>query len=248
METIVAVAEHTSAVVSALRSAGWRVRLVAHGFAIDEVGALSPDAVLVDLQPYERLTRALEELAVGVGLDATPIVAVVDVADAKRIAAMVRVDDFVVRPVRQEELSARLRRLLKPRTAAGDDDGLWTIGPISIDLKRFEATLGAEPMELAYQEFQLLRFLVANPDQAFTRDQLLTRVWGWDYYGGPRTVDIHVRRVRAKLGDPCADWLETVRNVGYRWSPRPEPVREVKTIPRPLHLAEIRLAEGERDV
>jgi DNA-binding response OmpR family regulator len=67
-----------------------------------------------------------------------------------------------------------------------------------------------------------LRFLVAHPEQAFNRDQLLARVWGWDYFGGPRTVDIHVRRVRAKLGDPCAEWLETVRNVGYRWSPRPD--------------------------
>ena len=64
-----------------------------------------------------------------------------------------------------------------------------------------------------------MRFLVGHPNQAFSRDQLLARVWGWDYYGGSRTVDIHVRRVRQKLGHPLASWLQTVRHVGYRWTP-----------------------------
>lgn len=223
METIVAVAELNSAVVSGLRLAGWRVRLVTPGTEPDEIAVFSPDAVIIDITPGERLARFLDDLSGTSSLEGIPVIVTLDAVELRTLGNHRRIDDFVLRPVRPEELGARLRRKLRPRPTASNDDGHWAIGPLLIDLKRFEATLEGNPLELTYQEFQLLRFLVAHPDQAFNRDQLLTRVWGWDYFGGPRTVDIHVRRVRAKLGEPCADWLETVRNVGYRWSPRPGP-------------------------
>lgn len=96
------------------------------------------------------------------------------------------------------------------------------VGGLVIDQRGFAATCDGQPLDLAYQEFLLLRFLVANPNHAFTREQLLARVWGWDYFGGSRTVDIHVRRLRMKLGNPYAIWLQTIRHVGYRWSPEPD--------------------------
>ncbi len=228
METIVAVAEDASPVVAGLRQAGWRVRLVQPGLAMDEIGALSPDLVLLDLGTGDATVLALDVIASAVGLSEVPLVAVLDAPDLRRLAVDRRLADFAVRPPRVDELAVRLRRLLRPRGsgAQASEDGPLRIGPLTIDLRRFEATLDGVPLEFAYQEFQLLRFLVANPDQAFSRDQLLAKVWGWDYFGGPRTVDIHVRRVRAKLGPPVADWLETVRNVGYRWSPRPDEAAE----------------------
>jgi DNA-binding response OmpR family regulator len=224
LETIVAVAEDASPIVAGLRLAGWRVRLVQPGLAMDEIGALSPDIVVLDLPSGDATLAALDVIASAVGLADVPLVAVLDPSDLRRVAVDRRLADFAARPPRIEELAVRLRRLLRPRAALaqGGEDGPLRIGPLAIDLRRFEATLDGAPIEFAYQEFQLLRFLVANPDQAFSRDQLLAKVWGWDYFGGPRTVDIHVRRVRAKLGTPVADWLETVRNVGYRWSPPPD--------------------------
>jgi len=219
VETIVAVAGVDSVTVHDLRQAGWRVRLLTPSADLDEMGALSPDAVFIDLGSIEGSERVLEIIESAVGIEETPVLIAIDIAGLRRLSTHRRVSDFVITPARPEELSARLRRLLRTRTGSADEDGLWTAGPLTIDAKRFEASLAGVPLEFAYQEFQLLRFFVANPDQAFSRDQLLARVWGWDYFGGPRTVDIHVRRVRAKLGEACSGWLETVRNVGYRWSP-----------------------------
>jgi DNA-binding response OmpR family regulator len=220
VETIVAVAEASSGVVSGLRLAGWRVRLAVPGTEADAIAVLSPDALIVDLPHGDALVRFVDEVSGTSALDGIPLIVALDTADLRAVAAHRRIDDFVMRPVRADELGARIRRRLRPRAVPVSDDGVWSSGPLQVDLKRFEASLDGHPLEFTYQEFQLLRFLVANPEQAFTRDQLLARVWGWDYFGGPRTVDIHVRRVRAKLGEPCADWIETVRNVGYRWTPR----------------------------
>ncbi len=79
--------------------------------------------------------------------------------------------------------------------------------------------MGGRDLELAYMEYELLRFLAARPGKVFTRETLLSRVWGYEYYGGARTVDVHVRRLRAKLGEEHAHLIETVRSVGYRFGP-----------------------------
>jgi DNA-binding response OmpR family regulator len=81
----------------------------------------------------------------------------------------------------------------------------------------FQATLDGEPMDLTYMEYELLRFFMENPVRVWSREQLLSKVWGYEYYGGARTVDVHVRRLRSKLGEGRASWITTVRSVGYRW-------------------------------
>jgi DNA-binding response OmpR family regulator len=124
--------------------------------------------------------------------------------------------DFLVRPIRNEELTARLERIVGKSVTALD---VMRVGDLSVDTKGFSATLRGEPMSLTYQEFRLLRFLMQHPNEVFTRDQLLARVWSYDYFGGPRTVDIHIRRLRAKLDHPLEECIETVRCVGYRWVP-----------------------------
>ena len=86
-----------------------------------------------------------------------------------------------------------------------------------IDEDAYLATVGGQPLDLTYTEFELLKYLVAHPGRVLTREQLLSEVWGYDYYGGARTVDVHIRRLRAKLGPEYDAWISTVRNVGYRF-------------------------------
>ncbi|HSL25405.1 MAG TPA: winged helix-turn-helix domain-containing protein, partial [Acidimicrobiia bacterium] len=88
---------------------------------------------------------------------------------------------------------------------------------LELNLLTDQAMLGARPLDLTYMEYELLRFFVEHQGRVWTREQLLSKVWGYEYYGGARTVDVHVRRLRAKLGEERASWITTVRSVGYRF-------------------------------
>ncbi|MGH9044400.1 MAG: response regulator transcription factor [Acidimicrobiales bacterium] len=130
-------------------------------------------------------------------------------------------DDFCLMPVREDELVARLGRLVEARA---DEPNVVEHGPLVLNLETYQAGVAGRALDLTYMEYQLLRFLATNPGRVFTRETLLNRVWGYEYYGGERTVDVHVRRLRAKLGEEHAHLIETVRSVGYRlgqgpWSP-----------------------------
>lgn len=124
-------------------------------------------------------------------------------------------DDFLLRPIIPAELYARLRQL-DWRTAGFGSDEVIKIGDLVIDVAGYEVTIGGRRLDFTHQEFELLRFLAQNRGRVFTRDQLLQKVWGYQYGGGSRTVDIHVRRVRAKLGSLHSSLIATVRHVGYK--------------------------------
>ena len=124
--------------------------------------------------------------------------------------------DFVVDEATEAECAARVRQLLWPgseRTASE----LHHCGNMTINLATYQVAIDDQPLDLTYLEYALLSFLAAHPGRTFSRDALLQRVWGFDYYGGSRTVDVHVRRIRSKLGPDLAQHLETVRGVGYLW-------------------------------
>ncbi len=124
-------------------------------------------------------------------------------------------DDFIISPIDPNELSVRLRRL-----AGADDEAPTEIvrfKDLELNLATYQARLGAVPLDLTYMEYELLRFFTTHPGRVWSREQLLSRVWGYDYFGGARTVDVHVRRLRAKLGEERASWIATVRSVGYRF-------------------------------
>jgi len=132
-------------------------------------------------------------------------------------------DDFCVLPVRTDEVTARLAHLFW-RTGRGLRPELIEHGPLVLNLETYQAAVSGRVLDLTYMEYELLRFLAARPGKVFTRETLLSRVWGYEYYGGARTVDVHVRRLRAKLGEENAHLIETVRSVGYRfgqgsWAP-----------------------------
>ncbi len=125
--------------------------------------------------------------------------------------------DFVCRSATDEELSARIRRLLWPGEEIGSNDFIRQ-GALTINLSTYQVKIGDDPVDFTYLEYALLAFLVTHPGHTYSRDALLSRVWDFDYYGGSRTVDVHVRRIRAKLGPDLAQYLKTVRGVGYLWS------------------------------
>lgn len=132
-------------------------------------------------------------------------------------------DDFCVMPIQPPELTARLQHLFW-RTGRGTRPELIEYGPLVLNLETYQAAVSGKPLDLTYMEYELLKFLASHPGKVFTRETLLSRVWGYDYYGGARTVDVHVRRLRAKLSEEHAPLIQTVRSVGYRfgesrWSP-----------------------------
>jgi len=125
-------------------------------------------------------------------------------------------DDFVVGPFDVSELATRLRHRLR---RSGNDTVAQRIdhGGLSMNLETYQASIAGRVMDLTFMEYELLRFLATNPNRVFTRETLLSRVWGYEYYGGARTVDVHVRRLRAKLGEEHAHLIQTVRSVGYKF-------------------------------
>ena len=125
-------------------------------------------------------------------------------------------DDFVLSNATFEEVEARLAHLFW-RTGRGKSQDLIVYGHLALNLETYQAAIGGRPLDLTYMEYELLRFLAAHPGKVFTREALLSRVWGYEYFGGARTVDVHVRRLRAKLGEEHAHLIETVRSVGYRF-------------------------------
>ena len=139
-----------------------------------------------------------------------------DVLNEFRLPVQVK-SDFVVQGAKEAECGARIRSLLWPGNEGSATDFL-SIDTMTINLATYQVTVGGIPLDLTSLEYALLAFLVTHPGRTYSRDALLQRVWGFDYYGGSRTVDVHVRRIRAKLGPELSQHLETVRGVGYLWS------------------------------
>ena len=125
-------------------------------------------------------------------------------------------DDFCLAPVDPVELEARLAHLFSGRRR-GPRHELIEHGGLVLNLETYQAAVAGRPLDLTYMEYELLKFLATHPGKVFTRETLLSRVWGYEYYGGARTVDVHIRRLRAKLGEEHANLISTVRSVGYRF-------------------------------
>ena len=160
-------------------------------------------------EPMRRL-RHLERISEEIGL---PVIVVAEAAALPLIERAKGVTDFVLEPLDPAEFGVRLRRHLQ--SVQSDDRLLFK--DLELNPLTYQAALDGRPLDLTYMEYELLRFLVENQGRVWSRQQLLSKVWGYDYYGGARTVDVHVRRVRAKLGEERASWITTVRSVGYRF-------------------------------
>jgi DNA-binding response OmpR family regulator len=199
--------------------------LLAHSVRIApaEAAALldaSPcDALLVDARRDLPHAKSLCRLIRTTG-SAAPVVLVVTEGGLAAVSADWGVDDVLLDTAGPAEVEARLRLAIGRLEAAAEDDDVPPVirnGELVIDEATYSARLRGRSLDLTFKEFELLKYLAQHPGRVFTRAQLLQEVWGYDYFGGTRTVDVHVRRLRAKLGGEHEQLIGTVRNVGYRF-------------------------------
>jgi DNA-binding response OmpR family regulator len=146
-----------------------------------------------------------------------PLIALVSREKLNGFDSSTSMDDFVVKPWEATEVIARIKRILRQKESIDSED-IIRCGDLVIDSAKCEVSLGGKPIILTFKEYQLLKFLANSKGKVFTREALLNKVWGWDYYGGDRTVDVHIRRLRSKIEDINHSFIETIRNIGYRFT------------------------------
>ncbi|MSQ12541.1 MAG: response regulator transcription factor [Dehalococcoidia bacterium] len=145
-----------------------------------------------------------------------PVLAFVGLDNLDNHWLLGQLGDFALEPVRPLEFVIRVQRLLRPGDGEEGHE-VVRVGDLSIDHEKYEVRVAGVIKVLTYKEYELLRLLVSNPGRVFTREELLSKVWGYDYFGGTRTVDVHVRRLRSKIEDLTHSFVETIWNVGYRF-------------------------------
>jgi DNA-binding response OmpR family regulator len=177
----------------------------------------SADIALVDARTDLAAARGLCRLLGSTG-SAIPVVAVLTEGGLVAVNSEWGLDDILLPGTGPAELDARLRLLVgrSGGVASPEASGKITLGELVIDEGTYTARLRGRPLDLTYKEFELLKYLAQHAGRVFTRAQLLQEVWGYDFFGGTRTVDVHVRRLRAKLGSEYESLIGTVRNVGYK--------------------------------
>ena len=181
--------------------------------SLDHVLRLEPEAVVVDAG--EHPAQAWSVLQALRARDARiPAVVIVERDQLERFPWHELADEFVYPGAPAPEVATRLA-MLRRRTGAGDGSVI-RLGTLSLDTETYRVTASGRSLDLTYKEFELLRFLASRPGRVSTRPALFREVWGYDFYGGTRTVDVHVRRLRSKLGPEHEHLIETVRGVGYR--------------------------------
>jgi DNA-binding response OmpR family regulator len=195
------------------------------------LNAPKSDALLIDGRRDLAHIRALTRLIRQTGVDC-PVILITTEGGLAAVNAEWGIDDVLLDAAGPAEVEARLRLAIGRVIVAeeADSDGEMRLGDLVIDESAYSARLRGRSLDLTFKEFELLRFLGSHGGRVFTRAQLLQEVWGYDYFGGTRTVDVHVRRLRAKLGAEHEGLIGTVRNVGYRFvPPRQDEVLDVAT-------------------
>jgi DNA-binding response OmpR family regulator len=190
------------------------------------IDAPPSDVVLVDARRDLAHAKSLCRLLRTTGLD-SPLIAIVTEGGLAALSSEWGLDDVLLQTAGPAEVEARLRLALGRVCAEPDEaPGEIRCGELTIDEATYTARLRGRFLDLTFKEFELLKYLVQHPGRVFTRAQLLQEVWGYDYFGGTRTIDVHVRRLRAKLGAEHESLIGTVRNVGYRFVADQRPTDE----------------------
>ena len=145
-----------------------------------------------------------------------PMLLLMDEGEMKNADLPSGIQEVLYRPLRMPEAIARVNLLFK-RIHKVDQKNIIQRGKLSIDVVKYEVRIGDKKIDLTFTEFELLKFLCGNPGTVFTREVLLNKVWGYEYYGGTRTVDVHIRRLRSKIEGKSSTFIETVRNIGYKF-------------------------------
>jgi len=194
----------------------------------DELIKQACDVLLVDIEgssspaQTEPMLEQLRELRITRKL---PAIALVSSERLSRLDSNLAIDDFVVKPWNLVEVATRAKRVIKQSNNTQGSD-LIKCGDLLIDIAKCEVSIDGRLLALTFKEYELLKFLAKNKGKVFTREALLNEVWGYDYYGGDRTVDVHIRRLRSKLGDYTNNYIQTVRNIGYKFSEETQSVSQ----------------------
>jgi len=176
----------------------------------------SPDSIIVEStgQTLQGIVTAVRNR---ISAEKVPLIVLADEKDALELDFSLGISDFVVRPYSLREIEARLRLALWNQDRPTDVNTI-KIQNLVINTARYEVRVGGKPIAMTLKEYELLKHLVTHGGRVFTRAELLDSIWGYDYYGGMRTVDVHIRRLRSKLG-PMGTCITTLRGVGYRFDP-----------------------------
>ena len=215
MRTIFLVTRHADVarLGPVLERAGFSAAILAPDrLASDEVNP-NADVVILDLRDIP--VSAFNILSANYVEHGVVLLVVAAEEQMERVTADLAIDDFLALPANPAELLKRIERALWRRHGV-DSENFVHCGALTLDLSNYRVTVGGEPLVMTFKEYELLRFLAMNAGRVFTREQLLNRVWGYDYFGGARTVDVHIRRIRSKIEIHGHSFIETVRNVGYR--------------------------------
>ena len=210
---------YSDALAYLLRKEGYDVAVAATGpDALAEFDRNGADIILLDLMlpglPGTEVCRQIRQVS------AVPVIMVSAKDDEidKVVGLELGADDYVTKPYSPRELVARIRAVLRRGTEPDLAPAVLEVGPVRMDVERHTVTVQGEEQRLPLKEFELLEFFLRNPGRVLTRGQLIDRIWGSDYVGDTKTLDVHVKRLRAKLeDDPSAPtFLVTVRGLGYR--------------------------------
>jgi DNA-binding response OmpR family regulator len=180
------------------------------------VSAPEHDLVFLDARTDLASAKAMARILISTGLS-TPLVVILSEGGLAAMNHEWGSSDIILHSAGPAEIEVRIRLAIAKYRAEKEVGNINASGVI-IDESSYSAKVHGKPLDLTYKEFELLKFLAQHPGRVFSRDQLLSEVWGYDYFGGSRTVDVHIRRLRAKLGD-LEGLISTVRNVGYRFNP-----------------------------
>lgn len=204
-----------SEVLPALSLLSHRVRYIAAEPA-SLVNAPGHDLVFLDARKDLASSKALAKILIATGISA-PLIIILSEGGLAAMSLDWGSDDIILDSAGPAEIETRIKLAIGKAKEQQNSGSIQSSGVV-IDEASYSAKVHGRPLDLTFKEFELLKFLTQHPGRVFSRDQLLSEVWGYDYFGGTRTVDVHVRRLRAKLGD-LESLIGTVRNVGYRFSP-----------------------------
>jgi len=194
------------------------------------VSAPPADLILVDARQHLASAKSLCKILTTTGVS-VPIAVILTEGGLTAVSPDWGIDDVILHTAGPAEVDARIRLAIGRKVQDQVSTKIQTSGVV-IDEASYSAKVRGRPLDLTFKEFELLRFLASHPSRVFTREQLLSEVWGYDYFGGTRTVDVHVRRLRAKLGD-LESLIGTVRNVGYRFNVYEDEIEERVGEPAP---------------
>lgn len=209
--------EQIKKLISGLVERGFTCSVVSNAeVAMRKASEQVPDSMLmaIDGQPVSsEIWHLAEEVRQEWHLS---VVALLSREALDRMDSNVNLGDFVIEPWDATEVAVRVKRVLR-RANHADDSEVIECGDLMIDVGKCEVSLEGRLVALTFREYELLRFLASSRGRVFTREALLNKVWGYDYYGGDRTVDVHIRRLRSKIEDSTHTFIDTVRNIGYKF-------------------------------